>query len=549
MSDLEPDRNAPASPVAPSASPVAPPAHAVRSGLSDGEWHRLHPLSPLLRGGLTLIVLIGIVVANLRDRLISLFLPEGMNWEEEGDPVDYILDNGVIVPALLVVGGGLLLLVAIFWLSWRFHTFRITDDDVEVRSGVLFRTHRRAPLDRVQGVNLTRPALARLVGLAKLEVVGAGLDANVKLEYLSTSNAETIRGDILRLASGRQKADAAARRTAEPQGAVGRISAGVGEIVLGVDEDDTEPASIVRVPLGRLILANLLSGSTIWFLALIVAAIVGVVLQPAWLIGALGASIPAAIGFGTYAVRQFIRTLRYSIAPTSAGVRVTFGLLTTVTETLPPGRVHAVDVRQPLLWRWGGWWRIRVNRLSGRSATDTSSTQFADVLPIGTADDVERVLRLLLPAVDVDAALLDAGLRGPRPGDGYTISPRRARWFLPLSQPRNGFRLLPEALLLRRGRLWPALVILPLARLQSVRVDQGPLDRALGLARVTGHTVVGPVSGALGGLDSRDAVALWRATTDATVDAAASSDRVLGGGESVEIEWGADTPAPGPRDA
>ncbi|GAB2694739.1 putative membrane protein [Microbacterium marinum] len=549
MSDLDPDRNAPASPVAPAASPVAPSAHAVRSDLSDGEWHRLHPLSPLLRGGLTLIVLIGIVVANLRDRLISLFLPEGMNWEEEGDPVDYILDNGVIVPALLVVGGGLLLLVAIFWLSWRFHTFRITDDDVEVRSGVLFRTHRRAPLDRVQGVNLTRPALARLVGLAKLEVVGAGLDANVKLEYLSTSNAETIRGDILRLASGRQKADAAVRRAAEPQGAVGRISAGVGEIVLGVDEDDTEPASIVRVPLGRLILANLLSGSTIWFLALIVAAIVGVVLQPAWLIGALGASIPAAIGFGTYAVRQFIRTLRYSIAPTSAGVRVTFGLLTTVTETLPPGRVHAVDVRQPLLWRWGGWWRIRVNRLSGRSATDTSSTQFADVLPIGSADDVERVLRLLLPAVEVDAALLDAGLRGPRPGDGYTVSPRRARWFLPLSQPRNGFRLLPEALLLRRGRLWPALVILPLARLQSVRVDQGPLDRALGLARVTGHTVVGPVSGALGGLDSRDAVALWRATTDATVDAAASADRVLGAGESVEIEWGADTPAPEPRDA
>src|SRR5690606_41600386 len=45
-----------------------------------------------------------------------------------------------------------------------------------VRSGVLFRTHRRAPLDRVQGVNLTRPMIARLFGLAKLEVVGAGLD-------------------------------------------------------------------------------------------------------------------------------------------------------------------------------------------------------------------------------------------------------------------------------------------------------------------------------------------------------------------------------------
>ena len=102
------------------------------------------------------------------------------------------------------------MLIGLFYLSWRFHTFRITGDDVEVRSGVLFRTHRRAPLDRVQGVNLTRPMFARLVGMAKLEVVGAGLDSNVKLEYLSTSNAEAVRTDILRLASGRRLAEARA---------------------------------------------------------------------------------------------------------------------------------------------------------------------------------------------------------------------------------------------------------------------------------------------------------------------------------------------------
>ena len=85
-----------------------------------------------------------------------------------------MLDNNLVLVALLVVLGVVALLIALFYVSWRFHTFRITGDDVEVRSGVLFRTHRRAPLDRVQGVNLTRPMIARLVGLAKLEVVGAG---------------------------------------------------------------------------------------------------------------------------------------------------------------------------------------------------------------------------------------------------------------------------------------------------------------------------------------------------------------------------------------
>ncbi|WP_405467809.1 PH domain-containing protein [Microbacterium sp. Ld4] len=538
---------------------TAPPQTRVRSGLADGEWHRMHPLSPLLRGGLTLLVVLGILIANLRDRIIGWFLPSDVYYDE-GNPVDILVENDFVVPAILAVLGVIIVVIVLFAVSWRFHTFRITGDDVEVRSGVLFRTHRRAPLDRVQGVNLTRPALARLVGLAKLEVVGAGLDANVRLEYLSTSNAETIRGDILRLASGRQRAEAAARREAAApassaaSAAARRIGAGITEIVDGVDEDEVEPASIVRVPIGRLILANLLSGSTIWLIAIIIAAVIGLALQPIWLIPALGASIPAAIGFGAYTVRQFIKTVRYSIAPTSAGVRVTFGLLTTVTETLPPGRIHAVDVRQPVLWRLGGWWRIRVNRLSGRAATDTSTTQFADVLPIGTRDDVERVLRLLLPAVEVDAALLQAGLGPAAAGDGFTVSPRRARWYLPFSQPRNGFRLERAALLLRRGRIWPKLVILPLARLQSVRVDQGPIDRAFGLASVTGHTVLGPVSGAISALDHRDALTLWRGATDAAVVASSSDGdedwdqtgdiRLAFAPEgNVDIEWGQTSPA------
>ena len=520
MSDLDPQVPAPEAPAG-----SAPPPAAVRSEMSDGEWHRMHPLSPLLRGGLTLLVILGILVANLRDRLITFFLPENFRYDEE-DPVDFVLQNGIALQAIIVVAVGLVILIALFWTAWRFHTFRITGDEVEVRSGVLFRTHRRAPLDRVQGVNLTRPALARLVGLAKLEVVGAGLDANVKLEYLSTRNAETVRGDILRLASGHRKKDAAVR--VAPGGAPlpTRIGAGIGEIIAGVDEDEAEPESIVRVPMSRLILAGLLSGSTIWFILVVVAAIVGLVLQPIWIIPALGASIPAAIGFGAYAIRQFIRTVRYSIAPSSAGVRVTFGLLTTVTETLPPGRVHAVDIRQPILWRWGGWYRIRVNKLSGRSASDTSAAQMGDVLPIGTQADVERVLRLLLPSIPIDAALLGAGLKGPRDGDGYTTSSPRARVIDPLTWRRNGILVTPQAVLMRTGRLWPKLTILPLARLQSVRLSQGPLDRRLGLATITGHTVMGPVSGTVESLDHVQAYEQWNAITAAAV--AAASEETAG---------------------
>lgn len=505
-------------------SSSAPRAAEVRSPLSDGEWHRLHPLTPLLRGGLFLVVLVGIIIANFRDRLIAVFLPgmtDEFDYSEYGDPIDFIIVNDLILVAALVVLGVLVVLLVVFWMSWRFHTFRITGDDVEVRSGVLFRTHRRAPLDRVQGVNLTRPMVARLLGMAKLEVVGAGLDANVKLEYLSTSNAEAVRGDILRLASGRQLAEAGPAAQGSPRDrAVAVVSAGLTGLIEGAEAPVDEPASVVHIPPGRLVASHLLSGSTIALVLLLVGVIVGSIIGTPWVLFSI---VPAMIGFGAYWFRQITRSLRYSIAPTPAGVRITFGLFTTVTETLPPGRIHAVEVWQPLLWRSLGWWRVRVNRLSGRSATDSSSQQFADVLPVGTRDDVDRVLRLLLPGLPDDRwnIIFGTGLSGGTADDPFTTTPRRARWLRPFSWRRNGFLLADEVLLLRSGVLRRALVILPLARLQSVRVAQGPVDRMMDVANITGHTVLGPVSGTLGILDRAAAVGVWSDTATAVIAASA----------------------------
>ena len=503
----------------------------VRSPLSDGEWHRLHPLTPVLRGGLFLLVVLGIVITNLRDRIIGWLVPGLEDLQRyEADPVDYVVSNNLVLIALLAVLAILLLLLGGFWLSWRFHTFRITGDDVEVRSGILFRTHRRAPLDRVQGVNLTRPMVARLLGAAKLEVVGAGLDANVKLEYLSTSNAEAVRADILRLASGRQlarAADAAAGASgagARSRAAVAAVSAGLTGLIDGAEQPVAEPASVVHIPPGRLIASRLLSGSTLWLLLLAAAIIVGAVVGTPWVLFSL---VPTILAFGAYWVRTIARSLRYAIAPTPSGVRITFGLFTTVTETLPPGRVHAFEIRQPLMWRPFGWWEIRVNRLSGRSASDAQSQQFADVLPVGTRDDVERVLRLFLPGISAEQwqQLVVHGLLGPHDAaDPYVTTPRRAWWLRPLSWRRNGVLLTPDAVLLRRGMIWRSLVILPLARLQSVALSQGPVDRARRVATLTGHTVAGQVPGSVGILDRDDAVMLWEEVAGAVI-AAAATDR------------------------
>jgi putative membrane protein len=502
-----------------------PPIEAVAetAAISDGEWHRLHPATPLLRGGIALLAILAFVLNSLRDRVIAFFTNSGYS---EGDPVDWILDAGYAPLALAAIAGGLLLFVGVFYLSWRMHTFRITDEVVEVRSGILFRTNRRGRLDRIQGINIVRPFFARLFGAAKLEVNVAGQDANVQLAYLSSSYADELRRDILRLASGtQQKADAAAA-AAQPHKVIDGhtvIDQRVNELLAPeLDPDAAPPESIVKMNMGRLIGSIVLNDVTVIFLLIFAGAVVALSFtgEPVALI----AAFPVLLGLGSFVISRFTKSLRYSIAGTPDGVRVGFGLLSTSNETLPPGRIHSIQVSQPLLWRPAGWWEIKVNRASKSSAQGAAGQQNTTILPVGNLDDVMRVLALMLPGLvdEASVSLLRTGMISKGGDDGFVNSPRRAaplRWF---SWRRNGYAFVPGVTLLRKGAVWRELVLVPQPRTQSVAINQGPISRRLGLAVVNLHTVAGPISARLGAVDAHEALRFFDDVSRAVVESASS---------------------------
>lgn len=517
----------------------APPS----TGLADGEWHRLHPLTPLLRGGLGFLAVVGIVIANLREQLVESFVPglvcpPGQDCAQD-DPLGVIVASGYAAFVVLGLLALLLVCVGAFYVSWRMHTFRVTDEVVEVRSGVLFRTHRKARLDRIQGVSIVRPLFARLFGTARLEIEVAGQDANVPLSYLGNSASDALRADILRLASG-SRATAAARAAAAAS-AVGVPGVAAGSLIdrrvaellaPELDPSLAPPESVVHLHPGRLVGSTLLSGTTLALLLLLAATATGIVLAVGGLdefVWTLFTLIPIAFGLASYQVGRILKFLRYSIAATPDGVRIGYGLLSTRNETVPPGRIHSVAVSQSLFWRPADWWTIRVNRATRQSSTDGQSAQQSTiVLPVGSRDDVFRVLELLLPGLAAGASaetsgvrdILERGIAGRGGDDDFTTSPRRAavlRWF---SWRRNGFALFPAAVLLRRGAIWRELAIVPTARAQSVSIEQGPLARSLRLAAVHVHTVAGPISPRIGALDARDAEGFFRDAAAAAIAAA-----------------------------
>ncbi|MDP3208950.1 MAG: PH domain-containing protein, partial [Rhodoglobus sp.] len=485
--------------------PEPTPAPTLAGRLADGEWHRLHPATPLLRGGIALIAILGIVVVNLRDVFLELII--GGNGGPP-DPLVWIFEHDYALPVLGAVALGLLLFIGGFYLSWRMHTFRITDELVEVRSGILFRTNRRGRLDRIQGINIARSFLARLVGAAKLEINVAGQDANVQLAYLGSRAADELRREILALASGTRASASAAG--AEVRTASGLIEQRVSEFLAPeLDPNAAPPQSVVQMHPGRLIGSLLFSGTTVVLLVVAAAAVAFVSLTGNYFV--LIGFVPGLIGFFSFYVSRVTRSLRYSIASTPDGVRVGFGLLSTSNETLPPGRIHAVSVSQPLMWRGFGWWQIRINRASNSSSRGAAGQASTTILPVGNLADTHKVLELVLPSQLDPAALelLERGLTSRGGDDGFVNSPRRAavlRWF---SWRRNGFAITGDSILLRRGAIWRELVVVPQARIQSITLGQGPLLRRLGVAEIAIQTVAGPVRTSLGAIDAGAAVAFF----------------------------------------
>lgn len=489
----------------------------------------MHPLSPLLRGGLALLVIAGIVIANFRDRLVELFFAGDLLDSEaassavdEADLITFIMERGLLV---VVLGGALvliLLIVGISWLMWRFATYRITDEAVETRSGIVFRNHRRAPLERIQSVNLQRPMLARALVLTKIQIVTAGQGGTVELAYLGHQDAKTVREQILRRAAEKRNGPGAgAAPLAEIQGgaavgldgavlqaADGLVGRAQDFIDTDVDAEALASQSLVKVPVGRLLGSIALSWEAVSLVLVVLAVVIGGAILSPYLIFGI---IPMIIVMAGVMLGQFNKGFNFTLSRGRDTVRTGAGLTSTMTETIPFGRIHAIEARQPLFWRPLGWWKVRITTAGHSIAQGGQNSSQNVVLPVGVEADVLRVLDTLLPGIGDDEAEIAAlrdGLNGP--AHGYLGAGPRAGWVLWWGRARAGIAIEglgseDATLRIRRGVLTRSLSIMPIVRAQSVQLRRPLVHRALDLASIQAHTVLGPVRMEVRGLGLGDA--------------------------------------------
>ena len=438
--------------------------------LTGGEtrpWTRLHPLSPVLHfaRALTLIAVV--------------FLPRLAN------PLD--VGSGLPWPEL--IGGAILVLAGL--VSWLVTRWRVDRGELQIETGLIRRQSIRVPLRRVQAIDVVRPLLGRILGLAELRIVLAGSGrSHTRLAYLTEEHAHQVRAELLALAAG-----------------------------LAGDTPVPPERPILAVDTSTLLAATACSASAVAGAAVAIGVGVAAVVTARPVL-VLALSWPVLLIAGGAAWRVLNTEYGFVVAEAPDGLRLRSGLLQTRAETVPRGRVQAVRWISPVLWRPFGWQRLEIDvarQRQGHGGDADSGALTRALLPVGTREDAEALLVRVLPAATISP-----------PPDARP--PRRARLRAPLSYHNLAVWYDERYVWTRTGRLRPTVTVVPLEKVQSLRRIQGPVQRRLRLATLHVDTAGRRWHAVAYARDDSEATALLHRLTDLSRAARRSPRAPVGAG-------------------
>jgi putative membrane protein len=432
-----------------------PAARGAREGSASAavvkQTERPHPLTPLVRGW---IVLVAVLAGVLRDLV-----------QQEG--------NGSGLPALpwLLLGFAVLVLVAAGAgvITWYFTKFVIDDEELRIETGAITKKSQQVSFERVQSVDLIQPLVARLLGLAELRIEVGGGDSHVRLRYLRRQHAASLRDYLLARAHG-EKASPRVASTADQ-----------------FTDDSTTDEVLVRINPGRIMAGFVISpGAFIPVVIVVAAVVIGVRFHV--LTYMLPGVVPVALSVGTFVSQRVIGQFNFTLARAAKGLRITRGLTNLTSQSVPADRIQGLRISQPLFWRRLGWFKVDVDvlgyggsRQSRNPGENNERSATSLLLPVATAEEVDLALRHTMPGLSLDGIEL------------HRIPPR-ARWLDPINASFVRFGFNDDVFEQRYGALQRVRELVPHGKTQSVRVETGPIQKALGLATLHVHTTSGPVN-------------------------------------------------------
>ena len=459
-----------------------------------GPPERLHPFSLLASLGASLRGMWGLFAAG------GYFAVQG-RW------LLLLVTLGIF--AVVSVGSALL--------RWSKFSFRVGSREIRIDSGLLNRTHRSIPFDRIQDVTIEQGPLARALGLARVRFETGGSAGSKEddgsLAAIALERAGEIR-DLVRAQRGLAP-------TAAPEAAM------------------AEDAPVFIMDLKRVLLEGVFN-----FSLAVLGGLVGLtqtmgeaigfdpfedefwegifaagsplgdfIRQNAVFTAIAGALMLVLIGLGTGLLRTLLRDYGFRLDRVATGLRRRRGLLTKTDVTLPAKRTQAVVVATGPLRERFGWSELKLQSLAKEEGGKGDHV----VAPLARDEEIAAILKALPWRAPGEPAwqrvsdayffaflaalspliLIAAGLmlffpvQGLLAGAGL-LAIIATRW---LAWRRYAFALDGDRLLVRSGWWRRRLKILPTRNIQSIDYLQAFVDRWFGVANLT----IGVAGGGLTG--------------------------------------------------
>ncbi|MGE5952153.1 MAG: PH domain-containing protein, partial [Qipengyuania vulgaris] len=333
--------------------------------------------------------------------LAQLVIPLGVAAVTIFDDGDF---GGALLWAAPIVGTLILFNVLVAYLQWSRLTYTVGDSDIRVEGGVLSRTARSVPYERIQDVSLEQKLLPRLFGLVEVKFeTGAGGKDDLSLTYLSEAEGARLR----ELVRARQEDDLPVASAAESrplEEAVPLFTMSPKRVLtFGLFEFSL---AVVAVLAGLAQQFDFLLPFDLWDIEEWEQRLAG---PGQWLagLGALAQVVGVAaavlmlgvVGVATGLVRTALREWNFRLEQTAKGLRRRRGLLTRTDLVMPVHRVQALRLETGFLRRHFGWHGLKVISL----ASDSGAANH-DAVPFGQMEDIAPVVEVTgfaLPPADL----------------------------------------------------------------------------------------------------------------------------------------------------
>jgi putative membrane protein len=493
----QPDERPPEPTAAESSARQPPEAHPAGRSIFEG---RLHPLTLVFAGWKAIRWLIFSSIP------LFLFLREtGASGL-----------GAVAILSLLLVSG--LVQALARYLSF---TYRVEGGELITRQGLLARTERHIPLERVQEIRIEQGVLHRLLGVVEARIETAGGEGpEASLSVLSRAEADALR----RAVSARAAAVAAegarpATSTATP--AAGRRivrQLSLRELLLaGITSNHLVSAMVILGALWAFVDDLFPEDVYERFAKTVVGAAKGLLAQDvatAIITALAGLLLVLLISLAFSTIGSVVLFYGFTFSRSGEDLHRAYGLLTYRTSSLPRRRIQVLEIEEGLLRRLCRLATLRADTVGSRAEDEEEKQGGRDVLlPILPRQEVDALLPEFFPDLDEDpapwrrvsrlairretlqgallCALLAAGvtfyLRSPHGLWPLALVPL-LYWINLRQYAHLGYALGARYLRTRRGWLSRSTHIVPINKVQALDVRQTIFDRRLGLATLVVDT-------------------------------------------------------------